>query len=755
MRCFRLLRATLLLVYISTFSFSVAAEDADERLTIERIFTDPSLSGPSPRALKISPDGSRVTFLKGAETAREQLDLWEYNIEAGESRLLVDSRVLMPDEVKLSEEERARRERKRISAYRGIVEYSWSDDGKALLFPLAGDIYVYDLTQSPEKATKRLTETDEFELDAKFSPLGNYVSFIRDKDLFVIDIATGKERQLTEGGGGTVSNGMAEFVAQEEMRRYTGYWWSGDEKHIAFETFDESPVPVAKRYEIYADDFNVTEQRYPAAGDPNVLVGLGVVKVSGKEAGETTWIDLGEETDIYLARVDWFDDGSLIVQRQPRDQKSLDLLKADVRTGETRLIRQELSDTWVELHNDLHVLEKRSGFVWKSASDGFPHLYFCSPEGELVSRLTEGDWCVEQLLGVDEENGLVYFIGTKKTVLERHLYAARLDGSNADDPKQITDRDGLHRIKFSDDSSIYIDTFSNDDTPPQVSLHRADGSRITWLEENAPEEGHPYYQYADRHAGTEYGTIKAADGQDLHYSLIKPVPFDPDKKYPVFIDCYGGPRGQQVMKRWSGVWSLYNTYLAQNGYVVFTLDNRGTGHRGIQFDDPIYGQLGKVEVDDQAAGVRFLGTLPWVDPERTGIFGWSYGGYMVLMTMAKEPELFRAGVSVAPVTDYRLYDTHYTERYLGHPDENSAGYDATSVFPYLENLRGPLLVIHGMADDNVLFTNSTRLFAELQDRMIPFEMMTYPGKKHSITGKATRTHLFETVTRFMDRHLKE
>jgi len=754
MRCSRLIVSMFLFVYISAFSFSAEAENEVKRLTIERIFADPSLSGPRPRALRISPDGSRVTFLKGKETAREQLDLWEYNIAAGESRLLVDSRVLMPEEVELSEEERARRERQRISAYRGIVEYSWSDDGKALLFPLAGDIYVYDLTKPPEKATTRLTETNEFETDARFSPLGNYVSFIRDKDLFIIDIATGGERQLTEGGEGTVSNGMAEFVAQEEMNRFTGYWWSGDEKRIAFETFDESPVPVAKRYEIYADNFNVTEQRYPAAGDPNVLVGLGVVKVTGKKAGDITWIDLGEETDIYLARVDWLDEGHLIVQRQPRNQKSLDLLKADARTGETRLIRRELSKTWIELHEDLHVLEKRSGFVWKSARDGFRHLYICSPEGEIVTRLTGGDWCVERLLGVDEQAGLVYFVGTKQTVLERHLYASRLDGSNAEDPRRITTREGVHRISFSDDCSIYIDNFSNDDTPPQVGLHRVDGSRITWLEENALVEGHPYFPYSGRHARVEYGTIEAEDGQDLYYSLIKPIPFDPEKKYPVFIDCYGGPRGQQVMKRWSGVWSLYSEYMAQNGYVVFTLDNRGTGHRGRKFDDPIYGQLGRIEVDDQAAGVRFLRTLPYVDPERIGIFGWSYGGYMVLMAMAKEPGLFCAGASVAPVTDYRLYDTHYTERYLGHPDENEAGYEATSVFPYLKNLRGPLLVVHGMADDNVLFTNSTRLFKELQDNMIPFEMMTYPGKKHSITGKATRTHLFETVTRFMDRHLK-
>ncbi len=752
MRTDRLMTSGMMILFLAFFVFPAIAEEEVPRLTVARIFDDPSLSGPSPRALKVSPDGSRVTFLKGKVENQAQLDLWEYNIADGLSRLLVDSQVLQPEEVALSAEEKARRERMRISAFKGILQYSWSDSGTKLLFPLAGDIFVYDLSLPAGNAVKRLTETEAFETDARFSPLDNYVSFIRDKDLYVIEISSGKERRMTEGGGGTISNGMAEFVAQEEMHRFTGYWWSKDEKRIAFETFDESPVPMATRYEINAEDFVVTEQRYPAAGDPNVLVGLGVVNVDG---GDVVWIDLGEETDIYLARVNWYDGGHLIVQRQPRNQQSVDLLMADVETGESKMFLQETSDTWVELHDDLHVMENSDGFIWKSSRDGYPHLYICDEKGRTLTRLTEGEWCVEELQGVDKDAGLVYFIATEKSVLERHLYTVKIDGSNSKKPKRITKKDGVHDIAFSDDCSIYADRFSNTDTPTQVSVHRADGKRLTWIEENTLKEGHPYFPYAGRHAKVEYGTIKAEDGQDLYYSIVKPIPFDPEKKYPVVIDCYGGPNGQEVLNRWNGIWGLYYEYLAQNGYIVFNLDNRGTGYRGKNFDDPIYGQLGKIEVMDQAAGVRFLRTLDCVDPERIGIFGWSYGGYMALMAMAKEPELFKAGVSVAPVTDFRLYDTHYTERYLGHPMENEAGYEATSVFPYLENLSGPLLVVHGMADDNVLFSNSTRLFKELQDRVIPFEMMTYPGKKHSITGKATRTHLFETITRFMDRNLKK
>ena len=721
-------------------------------LAIERIFSDPSLSGPSPRSLKLAPDGSRVTFLQGKPTDKDQLDLWEYNIAEDESRVLVDSQILLPGEEILSDEEKARRERQRIGAFKGIVEYFWSGNGTALLFPLAGDIYLYDLSLPTDEATTRLTETPEFETDIRFSPEGNYVSFIREKNLFVIDRATGNETQLTFDGAGNIANAMAEFVAQEEMHRFTGYWWSKDETRIAFEQYDESPVPVVQRYEINADSFKVTDQRYPAAGDPNVLVRLAVVTLEG----EITWIDLGPEPDIYLARVNWLDNNQLIVQRQPRHQQSLDLLLANGQTGQTTTIMQENSDTWVELHDDLTVLKQQpSTFVWKSARDGFPHLYLCNTEGKTLAQITKGKWCVGEVLGVDEEADLVYFTATKNSVLEQHLYSARLNGNNAEKPKLITSGIGFHKIELSDDGSIYIDQFSNVNTPPQVSLHQIDGTHLTWLEENPLVEGHPYFPFSGQHADVGFGTIKADDGQDLHFRLTKPVPFDPYRKYPVFIQCYGGPRGPQVRNNWHGTWNLHAEYLAQHGYVVFAINNRGTGFRGREFDDPIYGQLGNIEVDDQVTGVKFLRSLSFVDPERIGIFGWSYGGYMALMTMMKAPDYFQAGAAVAPVTDFHLYDSHYTERYLGHPDTNIGGYDATSVFPFIDNLRGPLLVIHGMADDNVLFSNSTRLFKELQDRAIQFEMMTYPGGKHSLNGKATRTHVFETITGFMDRHLKQ
>jgi dipeptidyl-peptidase-4 len=399
-------------------------------------------------------------------------------------------------------------------------------------------------------------------------------------------------------------------------------------------------------------------------------------------------------------------------------------------------------------------LKKEAAFIWKSARDGFSHLYVHDLDGNLLRPLTAGDWTVVDVHTVDEEQGAVYFTATKDSPLERQLYSITL---NTDDPtvtKRISAGTGTHGITFADDASVYVDTFSNVDTPPQVGLHKADGRQITWIEENRLDSNHPFYPYREKHGKVEFGTIQSEDGQLLYYSLIKPVPFDPDRRYPVFVKVYGGPHGQQVRNRWYGARGLHADYLVQNGYVYFQLDNRGTGNRGTAFDDPIYGQLGEIEVRDQVRGVEYLRSLPFVDPARIGIFGWSYGGYMAIMAMAKAPGYFQAGVAVAPVTDYMLYDTHYTERYLGNPLKNTAGYDATSVFPHLDGLQGSLLVMHGMADDNVLFSNSTRLFKVLQERGMPFEMMTYPGGKHSLTGKQTRIHVYKTMTDFLDRQLK-
>jgi len=721
---------------------------AAEKLTLERLFDDPDLGGPTLRQVSISPDGSRVTFLRSRPDDKARYDLWEYNIGAAATRMLVDSEALLPGEEVLSDEEKARRERMRLHA-RGIAQYYWADDGKGLLFPLGGDLYFYDLDAEEGQATTQLTTTEEYETDIRFSPKSNYVSFIRDQDIFYVDIETGQERQLTFDGEGVIKNGMAELVAQEEMGRLTGYWWSDDERRIAFLQVDETPVNISERYEIYAEEFKVYDQRYPFAGTDNVLLKLGVIEI---ETGEIRWLSLGEETDIYVPRVRWLPGGeSLAVQRQSRDQQTLDLLFYDVETGEARLVTRETSDTWIALHDDLRFLKKQDRFIWASDRNGFKHLYLYDLKGNMKRRLTDGQWDVSRLRGVDEKRGLVYFEGFAHSPLEKHLYSASLKTRKPKDVKQITAAVGWHRVTLSEDNKSFVGWHSNTNTPQKVGLYKIDGSLITYLEPNTLEEGHPYYPYLDHHVTPDFGSLEAVDGSRLYYKLWKPIPFDAEKKYPVLIYVYGGPAGQTVRRSWGGGWFQY---LAQNGYVVFSLDNRGTPNRGRAFKDQLFHHQGSVEVEDQVTGIEFLKTLPYVDGAHIGMFGWSNGGYMTLMCMMKAPESIQAGLCVAPVTDWKLYDTHYTERYLGHPDQDPDAYEKSSVFPYVDGLKGPILLVHGMADDNVQYTNSTKLYKMLQDKNISFDMMNYPGSKHGIRGKELRTHLYGTMTRFLDRHLK-
>lgn len=713
-----------------------------EPLDIERIFASPSLDGNAPRALKVSPDGERVTFLKGKQTDYERLDLWEYHIDSGETRLLFDSNDLQSGEEVLSDEEKARRERMRLSGS-GIVSYQWSADGKALLFPLGGDVYYHKLG---EKGAKQLLDTDVFETDIKLSPKGNYISFIRDQNLFVKHIESGKETAITKEGGGNIKFGMAEFVAQEEMGRMTGYWWSPDESFIAFTKVDESPVDVISRSEIYADDIKTIEQKYPKAGTNNVLVELAIQNINN---GARRWVDLGEDKDIYLARGKWMPNSETFTyQWQTRDQQTLELRAYNVPTEKQEVLLSETSNTWVNLHNDLYFLSDSDQFIWASERDGFKHLYLYENSGKLVRQLTQGDWVVDNIEAVDAKSNLIYFAGRKDTPLESHAYSVSLDGG---DISCITNEGAYHSVSFSKDASIFIDRFSTINSPAQVSLNDASGKRITWLEENKVEEGHPLHAYMDTWTKPEFGDITTKDGATLKYRIYKPENLE--KKHPVIVYLYGGPHAQVVTNSWAGNRGLLMQHWVDKGYVVFTLDNRGSNYRGKAFEDPIYKKMGFVEVDDQVAGVEFLRTLPYVDAKRIGVHGHSYGGYMTLMTMFKAGDYFQAGVSGAPVTDWRLYDTHYTERYMGNPKTDDDAYTASSVFPYAKDLKGDLLIYHGMADDNVLFTHSTMLYKHLQDLAIPFETMDYPGKKHSIRGKQTGIHLYKTITNFFDRNL--
>ncbi len=726
-----------------------------EQLTIDRLFDAPPLAGPAAARLKISPDGTRVTYLQGAPGNKDRLDLWEYSLREGRARVLVDSAALAPGPRSLSDEEQSRRERHRTAALSGILEYSFARSGRALLFPLDGVLYYCELDESTNHAIVRVGPSADFATDATLSPGGGYVAYIRSQNLYCCEIAAQREKALTDDGGGAIKNGMAEFIAQEEMDRSTGYWWAPDGRHIAFARVDETPVTLASRFEIAADNIATFAQRYPSAGAANVNVRLGVVEIN---SGATTWIDLGPDTDLYLARVDWLPDGkTLAVQRESRSQRRLDLLFADIETGNSRVILTETSKAWVELHHELTFLERTSEFVWASTRDGFQHLYLYDMAGQLKRPLTAGGWSVDDfrgraIKGIDEQNRLIYFSATQKSPIERHLYRTSLDTSDPRTFTRISREEGLHGIVMSRDAKFYVDAFSSAAQPPQVSLHEADGRLMGFLIENRLDDRHPDAPYVADNSVPRYGEIEAADGQSLHYRIFAPHNFDSTIRHPAILDVYGGPGVQRVINSWSG--ASFTQILTRAGYVVFQLDNRGSAFRGTAFQAPIRGRLGDVEVTDQLAGARWLASQSFVDPTRIGVWGWSYGGYLTLMLMLKAPGMFRAGVAGAPVTDWSLYDTHYTERYLGRPQDNPAGYTASSVLPYAKDLAGKLLVMHGMADDNVLFLHSTKLFRKLQDLNKSFEIMVYPGAKHGLLRQHDGRHAYGTIKNFFDDSLK-
>ena len=716
---------------------AMADEPAARPLTLERIFASPALGGPTPRALRLSPDGALLTSLRPRDDDRERFDLWAVDTASGAARMLVDSTKFGGGE--LSEAEKMQRERARIGGSKGIVAYDWAPDGKSILVPLDGDLYVAALDGS----VRRLTNTPQGELDATVSPKGRYVSFVRDQNLFVTELGSGVERRLTRDGGGTLSWGLAEFVAQEEMDRTRGAWWSPDETRIAVARVDESGVEVVSRAAIGAEGTQVFDQRYPRAGKPNADVQLFILRTDGPGVVK---VDLGGNPDIYLARVDWSADGkALYVQRESRDQKTLDLLRVDPATGGASIVFSEKSKTWLNLHDNFRALADGS-ILWSSERDGFSHLYRFA--GGKWTQLTSGKWMVNKVVGVDEAGARVYFTGNRESPIEQQLYAVPLAGGPV---TLLTEPGWWNGVTMSRDASRAIVARSNANQPEQIYLADAQGQRLRWIEENRVEGDHPYAPYLAAHVKPVFGTIRAADGSLLQTKLLMPRLAEGEKA-PVFVQVYGGPgAGRQVTNAWGGG---LQQYLVQHGWIVFSVDGRGTPDRGKAFEDPIYRAMSGVEVDDQIAGVNWLKAQPFVDPKRIGVYGWSYGGYMTLRLLERAPGVFAAGVSGAPVTKWELYDTHYTERYMGTPQAEAAAYAKSSALEHAGDIADPLLLIHGMADDNVVFENSTALMAKLQGAAKPFETMVYPGQTHRVAGPKVSVHLWTTILNFLDRNVK-
>ena len=708
-------------------------------LMLERVFASPDLSGASPRAAKLSPDGKLLTLLRNRDDDRERYDLWALDTQTGQWRMFVDS-LKLGTGAALSEEEKMQRERARIGSLKGIVAYDWAPDGQSILVPLDGDLYLARL----DGTVTRLTESKESELNPIISPAGRHVSFARDRRLWVGALDGSAPAAITPAGEPeTVRWGEAEFVAQEEMNRSTGYWWAPDDSRIAVERFDEAQVGVVTRAAIGAEGTRVYDQRYPAAGTPNALVELFIVSPDG---GERVKVDLGSNPDIYLARVSWAPDGrTLYVQRQNRKQTVLDMLAVDPATGQSRVLFSEKAqpDYWVNLSDNYRFL-KDGSLVWWSERDGFGHLYHF--KGGKWRQLTSGDWVVTSLAGVDEAKDRIYFTATRDGVLRPQVYALDLTR-----PKQIArlSEPGFATSASMDDKATrLLVRRSSPDQPPQFFLADTNGKRIAWIEENKLDASHPYSSFLVSHRTRKFGTLKTSDGATLNWEMITPE-LAPGKKYPVFFQHYGGPHSQTVSGGWSGA---LQQHIVDRGYIWFQIDNRGSANRGVAFEQPIYQAMGGIEVGDQLAGANYLKSLDFVDAGRVATYGWSYGGYMTIKMLEANPGVYAAGIAGAPVSRWELYDTHYTERYMGDPREVADAYKRADVMQDAAKISDPLLLVHGMADDNVVFENSTALAAKLQAEAVSFEMMFYPGFTHRVGGPKVSVHLWNTIFEFLDRN---
>lgn len=614
----------------------------------------------------------------------------------------------------------------------------WTPDGKRLMLLVKGDLFLYDI---PSGKYEQITATPEPERDPKLSPDGKTLSFSRANEMWVLDLGTRKARRLTSDGGPTVWNGRLDWVYPEELGLGNAHWWSPDSNRIAFLQFDVSREWIHPHANLLDIKAIYEPQRYPKAGTPNPDVRLAVVDVA---KGKVKWMDLGDARGALLARVDWLPDSTQVaVQKLNRVQTTVQLLFADADTGRSRVVISETDPHWVNLSDDLRFLKGRREFLWSDESTGYRHLYLYSYEGKRLKQLTSGEWEMKSLAAVDEERGVAYYLSRERSPLSLDLASVPLTGGK---PTRITEEAGARTVSVAPDASMFLDTFSSNTQPTVKTLRRMSGKSIDVVQ--PPNPAIAEYEFIR----PEFLQIKAQDGDTLYARLIRPKDFDPSKKYPAIVGVYGGPHAQNVCECYTGL--SYEQALAQRGYVVWQLDNRGTASRGKAFETKLYRRLGKQELEDQIVGVRHLMGMGFVDPKRIAIHGWSYGGFMTLYAMLNAPDLFRAGIAGAPVVDWRLYDTIYTERYLKLPQENEEGYRLSSPIHYAKNLASPLMLIHNYSDDNVLFQNTMQMSVALEEAGKQFDTQIYPQHAHGVTGKF-RKHMFETMTAFFDRHLKQ
>ncbi len=711
---------------------------ADRPLRLEEILAEPGLAGPSPTQLQWSPDGRLVSFILPRDDGKQR-DLWAIDAAAGTRRLLVSherlERLAPPAETATSDE----RERERRLRY-AVASYLWSPDSQSILFTSAGRLYLYDL--GAEKA-RPLAPGKEGVRDAKFSPNGRWVSFVYQHDLWLAPASGGEERQLTTGATEDLLHGDLDWVYPEELGVRTGYHWSPDGRRLAFLEIDQSTVARYPIADLAGNQPDVDWQRYPKAGGLNPRVRVGIIEASsaGRDRPPIVWVDHDAE---YVPRVDWLNDDWLAAQYLNREQTELELVFADAQTGRAQKVLVERDPHWVNISNDLTFLDESREFLWTSERSGFRHIYLYDYDGQVKRALTKGDWEIKSVAGFDKERGWVYYTSNERNALGADLYRVKLDGGGK---QRLTQRKGTHLIEMNQAASAYADSFSGLTTTPQWDVRDLLGQRTTLLRQSRTLEEYGLVE-------PELIELRAADQALIRGLLLKPRELEEGRRYPVVVYVYGGPRAPTIRDSWGGGREryLFHQYLVQQGYLVFYVDDRASSILGHRHEVALYRDYGPAALQDQLEAVEHLKSLQFVDPDRIAIWGWSAGGFSTCLALTHS-DVFKVGIAVAPVTDWSLYDTIYTERYMGRPEKEPEAYRRTSCLAAAEGLSGKLLLAHGTADDNVHFQNTVRLVEALVEGGKPYDLLIYPGKTHGIYGEKARLHLFRAIEAYLKKNL--
>lgn len=714
---------------LAVVSFTLCISWAAKKpVTIDSLLREGGARRRAEGSIHWAPNGSQFIFESG-----HTLSL--YDVPSGKSRdIIALAKLENAAEKPASTEAAFDWTNRRVSEN----DIQWFADNRRLLVSATGDLFVVDLGKG---AFEQLTKTPELEQDPKLSPDNKYVSFRRGPNLYTLEIASKTVTQLTKNGSDTLLNGELDWVYPEELDLGTAHWWSPDSRYIAYMQFDITHEPVFPQVSLLNHHGLLEPERFPQPGDPNAEVRVGIVPATG---GETRWMNFGEPRGNLIARVAWLPSSSEIaVEKLPRIQNRLDLLVANIESGASHVLLHEEDPQWINVKGELQFLGNGNRLLWSSERSGFRHLYVYGMDGTLQKQLTSGDWEVDKVDGIDEEHNRVFFTSAEISPLERQLYVVGLDGGGK---QRLTTGEGTHSISLSPTAAYYMDDYSGLTAPPRGTLYKGDGSEVRLYRRPDLSDINEYDILP-----TEIVRVKTSDGTPLYARLIKPAGFDSGKRYPAIVMVYGGPGVQTIHNIWQGL--SWDQVLAHKGFVIWQLDNRGSSGRGHKFESVIYHDLGSHELQDQKAGIEYLLSMGFVDPQHIGMYGWSYGGYMTLYTVTNAPGLIKAAIAGAPVTNWRNYDSIYTERYMGLPENNEEAYKVSSPTSQAGNLQSKLLILHNIEDDNVHFQNSVQMADALEKAGKQFFMVVYPQKSHGVGGPLRR-QLLEETTAFFEQNLK-